>query len=566
MRASPLVRTLSLLLATSSLTTAQTCLQNGATKVCVSWGAGGNPVQGVDFTALATATTFSIVLHTGDSGWDIVSTNSATGQPGDLGDVAIVPITPFEKFGLSIGDGTAPGARDVGRIDLTASSWSGSSSLNGGWLAGSLSGGLRLRADSAGGAGAVQRAFTVNGKTGGQVAVTSVLAPFRLEGAVSADGKIGRITAPTVFGTLHGNLVVGSISDITSVDGIRGSLDVASLDSTWLTVGRSIAAGAKLIVRDLKGTSEVECNDFGTTETIAGYVGIYGGVDAQQRVDFWMPLASTGVLDLAGGDVAGVIEFVEGGSGTLENGGIVRSSAHIWLSETQAYTFSGVATFASLEAFSVVEAEDSTIDGIVKVQGDCDGQLVVRYGDLLANGQFLVGGKLGSNGWIGPIGPPGVVGDLYGTIEIAGDAHGLIAVDNAMRSGSQVVVGGALAGALRIGGALDFGAQVQLRHLDAGGRVYVNDSQGPNDADGFVYVGPLNSTAILPVVFDGCIRVRKSPTAGHGDLNGAILVRGCHATPDDLDICIDGAVNGGVTLLQTGCLNQVTWSCLGACQ
>lgn len=550
----------------SSLAAAQTCISNGTTQVCLSWSAAGNPVQGTDFSALASGSTFTIVLHTGDPGWDLVATQVGSGAPGDLGQVFVLPITPNEDFGVSFGGGVTPGARDVAGIDLTAASWNGASDVTGGLLSGSLGGGIQLTADSPSSGGAITGAFTVAGKTAGTVTLRAVEAPLALQGPVSATGSIGSVLASTAFGEVTGQLTVGDVSGTDLiVDGVSGVLDLAALKNGFLNIVDGVSSKAKIFVRDLSGTAQVEFNDFGGTAEHAGYLGVYGGIDTNQIVQLWMPVAATGVVDLAHGDIYGVLELVAGGAGKVVDAGVVRTNGHVWLSETLAYTFSGEATFDAIEPFGIVEAEFSTIDGLVHVLGDCDGTLVVRYGDLLGNGRFVVDGDLGPQGWIGPIGSPGAAGDLFGQIEIFGDAAGWISVDESMQAGSRITVHGTCDAALRVQEATLFGSEIRLRHLGAAGRIYVNDSGGANDADGLIYVGPLDTTTLLPVVFDGCVRIRDDGAGNGGDLNGRIAVRGCHATPDDLDICIDGTLNGGVLLLQGGCPTQVTWSCVGNC-
>ena len=78
------------------------------------------------------------------------------------------------------------------------------------------------------------------------------------------------------------------------------------------------------------------------------------------------------------------------------------------------------------------------------------------------------------------------------------------------------------------------------------------------------YIGQTNPpTPLEEVTFDGCIYVRDESGSGNdGDLNGYITVVGCHATDDDLCICVDGSVGqGAITITQTGCTEQVTHSC-----
>ncbi|RJP42427.1 MAG: hypothetical protein C4547_00345 [Phycisphaerales bacterium] len=87
-----------------------------------------------------------------------------------------------------------------------------------------------------------------------------------------------------------------------------------------------------------------------------------------------------------------------------------------------------------------------------------------------------------------------------------------------------------------------------------------------HDAGGDIHVGPDDDTSTDPVVLDGCTRIHDNggwPVPDRGDLNGDITVNGCHATADDLNICVDGALNGSIDINQSGCQNQVAYPCTG---
>ena len=90
------------------------------------------------------------------------------------------------------------------------------------------------------------------------------------------------------------------------------------------------------------------------------------------------------------------------------------------------------------------------------------------------------------------------------------------------------------------------------------GRIEINTSRGSFNADGDIRVGP--TCVMTDIVFDGCIHIYNDGALGDGALNGVLIVRGCHATPADLDICIDGPPNNNVNIEQTGCTNHVDWS------
>ncbi len=135
-------------------------------------------------------------------------------------------------------------------------------------------------------------------------------------------------------------------------------------------------------------------------------------------------------------------------------------------------------------------------------------------------------------------------------------------MDGTLGGVGRILVDGLMDGAIRIGKKT---TSLTLIHLSGGlgefGTVELNTSEGAFNAEGVITVGSGPCGLSMPdVTFDGCIRIYKDSVSGHyGDLDGAISVRGC--LTDDLNICIDGDDNGNVGICQTGCTNQVGWSC-----
>lgn len=273
-------------------------------------------------------------------------------------------------------------------------------------------------------------------------------------------------------------------------------------------------------------------------------------------------MTGTGVVDLNGGGMHGTMALVAGGSGTVPDVGPV--SGHLWFAASPDAVFSGHATLGSVESFAVVETELSHLDGTIHVLGDVDGWLGPRQGQMRANGRIEIDGNVESIAFVGPQGGSDVA-DLYGSIEVWGDTRGSIRVDGTLRSTGRILVHGTCDELVAVGRATEAGSFVGLRHLGPAGQVVLNESRGAFDAAGTLYVGPLFAVPAQTVVFDGCVRVHGDGSGQGGDLAGILAVAGCHATPDDLDICIDGAVTGQVRILQGGCPIQVGWSCVGGC-
>lgn len=167
--------------------------------------------------------------------------------------------------------------------------------------------------------------------------------------------------------------------------------------------------------------------------------------------------------------------------------------------------------------------------GLIDVQGDLQGDIIIG-GDVDSEGSVLVGGAL---------------------------------VAPALGGAGSIVVTGTIAGTVAIDEQTDANTLIQAV-AGLTGKILINDSQGNFDAGGSINIGPI--VALFPmndVTFDGCIRIFDNGGLSGGSLEGDITVTGCHATSDDLNICIDGSDNGNVFIKQSGCTNQVDWSCVG---
>ncbi|MCB9863378.1 MAG: hypothetical protein H6820_08485, partial [Phycisphaerales bacterium] len=176
-----------------------------------------------------------------------------------------------------------------------------------------------------------------------------------------------------------------------------------------------------------------------------------------------------------------------------------------------------------------------------------------------------VGGTVQNLGTVGSLGTPGSFGHCAGKIKIGGDLLGQVLIGEELQSTGRIDVDGTVKGRVVVNGETQTGSSIEFGGIAVGGSLSINDSAGPFNANGNVVVNGLGPAFVPAVEFDGCIRVKGDANGGFGDLNGRILVTGCHATPDDLNICIDGSVNGAVTLRQTGCRTQVGWGCIAQC-
>ena len=156
-----------------------------------------------------------------------------------------------------------------------------------------------------------------------------------------------------------------------------------------------------------------------------------------------------------------------------------------------------------------------------------------------------------------------ILGDVSGDILNIDDLQGGVRLTGSLNATGRILIDGLCDGSITIDKQTVALSQIHITEGLDDGTITINYDGGDFDANGTIYIGeptgPLGN-----VTFDGSILIQngEGPHGCHGgDLNGDITVRGCHATSDDLDICICGSDNGRVTIIQTLCVPQVDWSC-----
>lgn len=168
-------------------------------------------------------------------------------------------------------------------------------------------------------------------------------------------------------------------------------------------------------------------------------------------------------------------------------------------------------------------------------------------------------------------------GNLYGDFTIGGTLKGDIHVENVagaircdkLGTNGRILIDGLLYNAITIDKGTNANSLIQIIDgLHEFGSITINSSEGHHSAGGDIFIGDPDTYCLtcelVTVYFDGNICVKDhDPSGEDGDLNGDITVVGCHVTDDDLEICIDGAINGNITIEQTDCTEQVANSCTG---
>ncbi len=224
--------------------------------------------------------------------------------------------------------------------------------------------------------------------------------------------------------------------------------------------------------------------------------------------------------------------------------------------------YGGVTTSRGTEIFVV----DGDLDGSVNVAGNVQaGGMILCDGDLTGVVNVLgdMSGDINIEQDVGTTGTVQIGGDVSGDIDVTGSVFGSIDVGASVTTG-RILVDGSLDGPVTVGEGSGVVSLIRVDDLGSNGSIIINNDEGNFDASGDIHIGPTNWGSWPSVIFDGCILV-KDGSSGGGDLDGDITVVGCHATTDDLNICIDGSINGSITIDQTGCGNTVVASCIGSC-
>lgn len=328
----------------------------------------------------------------------------------------------------------------------------------------------------------------------------------------ASTGTGGDIVSLTVDGNMSGDIDAEVVSTGIWIGGdLSGTIDITDkLDGATLSVSEEVTSTARIDIDEVAGYSLLL---FGTSSSAYDFDGdliLGNGVPAAANVVIYDELGRTGTIDLNNGDVVGDLAIYGGGAGQIIYGGDAGSS--VSLASGSSNTFSGQATFSSVTG-SIGTSSHANLNGLLTITGDMDGLI-------------YVGGDLGSQG----------------RIKVDGLCDSWIRIDRQTVALSLIHLGGG---------------------LGADGKISVNYDAGGHDANGDIYIGQVISTPLPSVTYDGLIEILEGAATG-GDLNGDITVAGCHATADDLDLCVEGDVNGTLTIIQAGCSNQVDWN-MNAC-
>ncbi len=372
-------------------------------------------------------------------------------------------------------------------------------------LQGALTGTVRVGGDftaggvtvnSVGGAGQILTLGSFNGGASSLSVTTTMSGIIDVVGAMTA-GEID------LAGNVSGTLSVGSVSGTALLDlhnPLSGTIQVdGAFSAGTLNVGSVDAAGDLLVGGNYSGTTNVSGAASGTIDVDGAMTG--------------------GEIDI-GGAVSGPVSIASMSAGLVDLHGTVSS----------AITIEGVMS-----------------GGEVQVRAPLSGS--VNIDDDMSGGMLDLWDSVG------------------GDVDVAGQFDGTIAIAGSLSSSGHILFGELMNGTLTIATST---VKYSLIHMEGGfddeGVITINGSEGNYDAVGNIHVGPISYLCgepceMPPVTYDGCLQVLDNGAGGYGDLRGDVTVVGCHRSNDDLGITIQGNdVFGSITIIQTDCANQVTWS------
>ncbi len=545
------------------------CTSGSIVRVCVQWSQVGDPVEGVDYFVTFTDPSNPVVeLKTADLAWIVYATLVSNGNPANIGTLALRAPTPAgEDFEVTVANGTGAGAANVGTINLDYGGFTGFSSIKGGSISGDLTSGLTLVQDSSGAGG--ELTFTIDGDVSGAVNVP-VLKTLFISGALSAN-----------------------IDVTTAMDGDR------------LTVDGEVVSGVHITVEDMVNNSQMW---FLPAPGFAADITLKNGVPSGSGVAIHAVFTTHVTFDFNNADLGGFFTSKLDTDADFVNGGAITGILHQGRAGSCSH-FIGSMAFTSVSTTGKINLNPCVdLDGTISITGAMDGDVTVD-GDVLATRLISIGsdqsgdisvtgavlgsidvngnhtGVIDITGRLDGTGKITVDGSVSGDVDIGGDLSGDVSLGSDTKG--DVHVGGDLTGSVTVAGllggrgrimvdgscdgAIGIGEKTEplslihcLGGLGLGSTIEVNTTEGNFNAGGTIHVGPVFfiGPPPPPITFDGCIRIYDEVGTGNGgDLTGRITVVGCHATPHDLNICIDGNDNGNVTIEQTECTNQVVWSC-----
>jgi len=540
--------------------------------VIVSWdGPIGNPIEGADYSVLCEVDPPNVILRTTESGgipvarWILGRGMGILGSH-ELGTVSAewLPPTTYDII-VQIGSIVPPLVSNVDVVDIEPQSQSNWSNIElsltgdikarvqcysnandeGGSLSGVVAGSARTIIANRIGTGASNGGALQCAGAAREITIDYVPTDSDLE--LSSLEREMRINYD-----MQGPISIGGIyaTDVTTIGSLNGRLNYvgSTASNSSITVSDGLFGGDILIGEGFAGSLNVkgmakfsETQDKTPLVRVGGLTGTITVTDATS--DFVGTIeVGTGQSPADVGD-SGLIDIRSplGEDATIVVHGDVAPAGKIWVLNGSNEASSSVQVD---NLYGTIQVGDSmavppvapVMAGTLDILGDVTSSGKIDFAGTF-NGDMLIGGDL--------------VGDIEGTT-----MNGVIDVAGQMASTGSIDLN-TLNGYIGIGENTARGSRVDVSYtFGSGAAIEINTSRGLHNAEGIVQVGPTGYQG--PIYFDGALRMYNGP-AGGGVLDGFILVYGCHATDDDLDICICGGLGAGkIKIYQTGCSPQVS--------
>lgn len=539
---------------------AQTCVDNpgDGPDICADWDETPDPVHNDDFFVTFSDEDYpDVVLDAGSQTWRVYSKDpSNPNNPGDIGDITVQQSQGGRIYSVRLrrADGTA-GARNVKSFDLSQCCNQWRTDIYDSLITGAIEGNVLADWGFVDGGGELE--LETAGNVGGNVTARKIVADgLIIGGQLGGDLDVDDVVAEGA------TVDLGSLADNIDID-----IDEVEDDTSFRIAG-GVPGEVLIWVRQFGANVDV---DLGYSQT--------GDYDVDGTVNLVHPPGLPATTEVTVyGNVGGTLYLSDNLIGTATVLGNVESGGRV-----SATGLAGTLTIAQDVAGDVQVGGDIGETGVLTIAGD-----VLSTGDVdvgaIVYGSLSVDGDLVGDVTIGEL--FGFGGQVEGSIEVGNAVSGTIHVTSGSTLDGDVIAGASIAvrrlaadGRILIDGlgsgqvAVARGTNAtslirMIKGLGSGGTVEINTIEGENNANGDMWFGstdPVACTSCCPVYctydtveFDGCIRIYdeggQQPT--YGNLNGEIIIVGCHDDANDIIIQIDGDRNGTILVDDYTCQNQ----------
>lgn len=380
----------------------------------------------------------------------------------------------------------------------------------------------------------------------------------------------------TVFGQISGDVVdlfqlqrssggSGGVGTMTIGDDLLGDLTMYGAGTGGFTIADDVAAGVTITLQRGEG--------FTIGDQVVGQQPNYVVIDIDDGIhngDFTIEGLTIDLIVNIDGTVTGgafqigdapattFITIEEMGENAELNLGSLLDSYEEELQTAVIKIKSDLPASASINAPDLNLAGGITFEDDTPARKDIDGTITLGgYNATIKardqDGTIDILGSFGNSGHLD------LTGTLKGDLLVGGNCRAPIDCDKLGVNG-RILIDGTCEADITVTQGTNATSLIQIiERLDTDADIVINNGGGDNDANGDIFIGDPDEYCLTcepgPVYFGGGILVND------GNLDGDITVVGCHATQADLEICVDGAINGSIIIFQPDCQYEVGYSC-----